>query len=708
MKRSIFMILATAFALGSFAQEDTQILVFRNTGEVNLFYTTELDSIFCSPFDTLGIEHETNVSQVFYTKDSAYVIPISEIDSVTFGSRNEIVYKPEVKILNAADTIWIIRVENDIVYFKSNTPATVLPQVGDKLFYPETNEMFPVGLAVSVVSVTPANNEIAVKVEVVDLSEIFDKFFYAGKIEDTTPAANGIRRAPARLQADMSLLGTINLPSHGSITSKGQLVIINHALIMRPLQHYYYADIELRPQVGFNINLSATSNDNKIEERRIFWRQPLGTVAVVFVPSVEFGLFVDAQAELAFNYSMQRNYSRRIIWKRQDGQNTITYPNSNQGAEKDHAQIDITLDGSLYFGLEMDFNFNTVGDVAGVQVATKIGPELSGQISAGVLRDLSANNYDATLYASGEISIAGRANMAAYLMGRENVIWGDVVRQMQFADANIRFGQHTWHLFPEFRSSRAVEEVRQNQPVNISTTTKNQTELIRPLETGFQVLDHAETPIQTEFVKTLKEETTESQGVATVIEVENNVSPNDTLLVRPVFKYAGYTIPYQAIGASNGPGVMPIITYMSKGTTTVIAGAPVVGTKTQGDTTLHIGNYLPVPSIDPFFVPVSPFITTGSITIADSESTQEMLVGRWKGTIDGEPTTLIFSENGQGERQQSETSTFSYQTDTPETGKIQLTFEDSSTRIFQIKSLSALYLKVYDEQTDTTIKFTKK
>lgn len=706
MKRSIFMILATAFALGSFAQEDTQILVFRNTGEVNLFYSSELDSIFCSPLDTLGIEHETNVSQVFYTKDSAYVIPIAEIDSVTFGSRNEIVYKPEVKILNAADTIWIIRVENDIVYFKSNTPATVLPQVGDKLFYPETNEMFPVGLAVSVVSVTPANNEIAVKVEVVDLSEIFDKFFYAGKIEDTTPAANGMRRAP-QWEAKCDLKGMLEIGSHGEISSTGNLDIIGRT-VMRPLQHYYYADIELCPRIGFNINLSATSKNNKIEERRIFWRQPLGTIAVVFVPSVEFGLFVDAQAELAFNYSMQRNYSRRIIWKRQDGQNTITYPQSNQGAEKDHAQIDITLDGSLYFGLEMDFNFNTVGDVAGVQVTTKIGPELSGQISAGILRDLSANNYDATLYASGEISIAGRANMAAYLMGRENVIWGDVVRQMQFADANIRFGQHTWHLFPEFRSSRAVEEVRQNQPVNISTTTKNQTELIRPLETGFQVLDQAETPIQTEFVKTLKEETTELQGVATVIEMENNVSPNDSLLVRPVFKYAGYTIPYQAIGASNGPGVMPIITYMSKGTTTVIAGAPVVGTKTQGDTTLHIGNYLPVPAIDPFFVPVSPFITTGSITIADSESTQEMLVGRWKGTIDGEPTTLIFSENGQGTLQQSETGTFSYQTDSPETGKILLTFEDSSTRIFQIKSLSALYLKVYDEQTETTIKFTKK
>ena len=700
------MILATAFALGSFAQEDTQILVFRNTGEVNLFYSSELDSIFCSPFDTLGIEHETNVSQVFYTKDSAYVIPISEIDSVTFGSRNEIVYKPEVKILSAADTIWIIRVENDIVYFKSNTPATVLPQVGDKLFYPETNEMFPVGLAVSVLSVTPANNEIAVKVEVVDLSEIFDKFFYAGKIEDTTPAANGMRRAP-QWEAKCDLKGMLEIGSHGEISSTGNLDIIGRT-VMRPLQHYYYADIELCPRIGFNINISATSKKDKIENRKIFWKQPLGTIALVFVPSVEFGLFVDAQAELAFNYAMQRNYSRRIIWKRQDGQNTITYPQSNQGAEKDHAQIDITLDGSLYFGLELDFNFNTVGDVAGVQVATKIGPELSGQISAGILRDLCANNYDATLYASGEISIAGRANMAAYLMGRENVIWGDVVRQMQFADANIRFGQHTWHLFPEFRSSRAVEEVRQNQPVNISTTTKNQTELIRPLETGFQVLDQAETPIQTEFVKTLKEETTEMQGVATVIEVENNVSPNDTLLVRPVFKYAGYTIPYQAIGASNGPGVMPIITYMSKGTTTVIAGAPVVGTKTQGDTTLHIGNYLPVPAIDPFFVPVSPFITTGSATIADSESTQEMLVGRWKGTIDGELTTLIFSENGQGEMQRLGTSTFSYQTDSPEAGKILLTFEDSSTRIFQIKSLSALYLKVFDEQTETTIKFTKK
>lgn len=705
MKRILFILLATVFAIGSFAQEDTQILVFRNTGEVNLFYSSELDSIFCSPLDTLGVEHETNVSQVFYTHDSAYVIPIADIDSVTFGSRNEIVYKPEVKILNAADTVWIIRVENDIVYFKPNTPAAILPQAGDKLFYPETNEMFPVGLAVSVVSVTPANNEIAVKVEVVDLSEIFDKFFYAGKIEDTAPAANGMRRAP-QWQTDFDLQGELNLASHGNISTVGHLAVIGKT-VMCPLKHYYFADIELNPQIGFNIKLTANQSAS-FSATHTVWRQPLGTIAVVFVPSVEFGLFAEAQAELAFNYAMQRNYSRRIVWERKNGNNSITYPASKQGKEQNHAQIDITLDGSLYFGLEMDLNLNLVGDMAGVQVATKIGPELSGNISMGILNDLSAENYNATTYASGEISIAGRLNAVAYLMGREHGIWGDVERKSQFAEVNYPFAQHTLHLFPEFRSSRAVEEVRPNQPVNISTTTKTQTELIRPLETGFQVLNQAETPIQTEFVDTLKEESVEMQGVATVIEVENNVSPNDSLLVRPVFKYAGYTIPYQAIGASNGPGVMPIITYMSKGTTTVISGAPVVGTKTQGDTTLHIGNYLPVPAIDTFFVPVSPFITTGTGTIADPETTQEMLVGRWKGTIDGEPTTLIFSENGQGEMQQSETSTFSYQTDTPEAGKIQLTFEDSSTRIFQIKSLSALYLKVYDEQTETTIKFTKK
>ncbi len=242
MKRILFILLATVFAIGSFAQEDTQILVFRNTGEVNLFYSSELDSIFCSPLDTLGVEHETNVSQVFYTHDSAYVIPIADIDSVTFGSRNEIVYKPEVKILNAADTVWIIRVENDIVYFKPNTPAAILPQAGDKLFYPETNEMFPVGLAVSVVSVTPANNEIAVKVEVVDLSEIFDKFFYAGKIEDTAPAANGMRRAP-QWQTDFDLQGELNLASHGNISTVGHLAVIGKT-VMCPLKHYYFADID--------------------------------------------------------------------------------------------------------------------------------------------------------------------------------------------------------------------------------------------------------------------------------------------------------------------------------------------------------------------------------------------------------------------------------------------------------------------------------
>ena len=113
MRRILSTLLLSVICIsGSFihAQDESeQLLIFRNTGEVNLLYSSKVDSIVCSMYDKDSIMHNEYVSQVFYGQDSILVVPIAEIDSVAFGPRNIVEYKGDVRELTTSDLPYIIR-----------------------------------------------------------------------------------------------------------------------------------------------------------------------------------------------------------------------------------------------------------------------------------------------------------------------------------------------------------------------------------------------------------------------------------------------------------------------------------------------------------------------------------------------------------------------------------------------------------------------
>ena len=185
MKRLHIILLLGMLSLvsGLQAQEDAgeQLLVFRNTGVVDLLYTNEVDSILTN-----------DTTQVFYAKDTVLMVPLAELDSVAVGSRNIVEYKPLTKVITD-DGEWIIRYDGENVYYKPNTPSNILPKVGDRLFYGKKDEIFPIGLVCKVNAVDYVNNEYKVNVSDIELNEVFAQLFYAGPAKEI-PAAS--RRAP--------------------------------------------------------------------------------------------------------------------------------------------------------------------------------------------------------------------------------------------------------------------------------------------------------------------------------------------------------------------------------------------------------------------------------------------------------------------------------------------------------------------------------
>lgn len=91
---AICMILPS-LCVGAQDDHDVQVLVFRNTGEVNLFYAGHLSSV-----EMVESENDSQMlMQRFMVDGEAVDIPLAEIDSVAIGSRNAIKPKANVRRL---------------------------------------------------------------------------------------------------------------------------------------------------------------------------------------------------------------------------------------------------------------------------------------------------------------------------------------------------------------------------------------------------------------------------------------------------------------------------------------------------------------------------------------------------------------------------------------------------------------------------------
>ncbi len=242
IKKFLYMIMVSFCALTATAQneDEQQVLVYRNSGEIHLFFAHELDSIVLSHFDADSLWYETPVSQVFHTADTACVVPLCEIDSVAFGSRNETVLQPNARILTAADSTWIIRYDGVCIYFNSQTPTNILPRKGEKLFYGKQDGLFPMGLIARVDDVSLQNNEYKVAVTDVELKDVFSRLFYAGSISDLQPnrkATRAITIPSHRHRISLAIDGDkgISMSGNADFTISGKVVT-------NPLTGYYYME----------------------------------------------------------------------------------------------------------------------------------------------------------------------------------------------------------------------------------------------------------------------------------------------------------------------------------------------------------------------------------------------------------------------------------------------------------------------------------
>ena len=672
-----------------------QVLIFRNTGEVNLLYSNNLDSIVCSPMDKDSLFHNEYVSQIFYSKDTTLIVPISEIDSVTFGERNIAEYKKDVYQIGTKDLSYIVRYDGAAIYYRTDTPSDILPAKGHKLFYGNMDDVFPIGLCAKATDIKNTGNEIMVSLSDIGLEGIFDKLFFAGRIE---PENVTLKRSAGARTTEINIPCKIDLNGRGSVNVAGN-VEVSTDFVANPLRNYYHANIIMDSELGFDISLNIKEGGYSYEKEITTFHFP--NIAGVIHPELTVSAFADINAEAAFDYSMQRQYHQKWEWTRHNGKDIITNKAGNDSQKpEDKAKMDITCNGSLSFGPKFTFEFSTLLSTVGVRTKITVGPEIKGQLSMGIIEDLS-EEYSPELYAKGEINVSTKLGISGHAFTR-NLIWGEE-SEYKFFEASKRWGIYTYRIFPNFVRTKAVEIKHNENNVTISTATVSQDSIIRDVESGFQIEDGSQEVLDHIFTKTIIAEKDSVQVVDTVFVLPKSKYAPDTTVVRPIFKYAGYTILAKETQVQTNDHIQPLVAIIADGATTILFGYPMIGSVVNDSIYYNIGNYMPVVVNDTIFNNITP--PDAGIHISSKE--ESILAGQWNGKIDNETTSITFLEDHTGSIEQKERKSFSYRINYPQSGYITLNMEDSTTKVYILYSLTENELILKERRKEIYHTFTK-
>ena len=189
--------------------------IYRNDGQFNAFFRDEVDSIAYSYYDADSVYYNDIVTQVIYTPDSIYRIPLAAIDSVGFV-QPETIYKEDAVPLTGDLFDYLIKVDSLTLTFDVSLPMSLTPHVGNKLVNTDVTDKLPYGFIGQVRLVTTSFEGIVVQCDSIGLSDAVSRFYgvydiYVGENGDVR--SRGPRKAHRTTTYPYDLpIGTIHVP----------------------------------------------------------------------------------------------------------------------------------------------------------------------------------------------------------------------------------------------------------------------------------------------------------------------------------------------------------------------------------------------------------------------------------------------------------------------------------------------------------------
>lgn len=455
------LILGLILTVQAWGQSDDKkaFYVYRNDGQFNAFFHSEIDSIVCSPIGLDSTRYAYDVVQEFWTEDSVYRIPIASIDSVSFVTP-EVILSEKVVRMEGGLLDYLLRAEGMELFFSGDLPHAMRPNVGDILVCTDfENSYFEEGFVGKVYDGFEQSGEYVVECDtVMDITEIFEQLIAVEEMTVDNPASaspqtKGVWNS-AVIPVGMNLAydigdGDLDFSMNGQLD--GQL---RATVVYNITKENQFIGLTLR----HDWNLSAGL---KISASKSFFRTTASrqlTPAIrfpAFMPLLKFQLMgaLFAKGELKANVEATMSGApNRYVSSLSYYNGTFKGSHSDLGTSGGFTpqfSSKISLDGKVQFGGLLDVYLGTIECLGYMKSAIDfyVGPQLSGNFSWDVSSAASLDYYNTIKDSKIGVSLL-TVGVEAY---GEASYWGRPVKRHQFFSAELpSLLYNEWYLFPNF------------------------------------------------------------------------------------------------------------------------------------------------------------------------------------------------------------------------------------------------------------------
>jgi len=482
--------------------------IYRNDGQFNAFFREEIDSIGFSHFDADSLHYHKIASQVVYTSDSTYFIPLVAIDSVNFVTPPT-VYKEDVTRLEYNLLDYIIGADGLTLKLKPETPTMIIPMKGDKLVLLEGCEALPYGFSGIVSSVQFGSSSIDVVCEQAYLEDLFNSFCSVTTVyganaddEDATRVlpVSGSRRVVYSPDDFVFSLGPYKVNRSYEVSQgiafDGDLALTGGASYSVEVQPTFriHTFLILGEGQGTYFNYSITGNLRVTSQTSLYGGLSYnhdfdGLIASFPIPQtanmVNFyinpGLFVRADATITSSITSTQNYTFGSVFDfSSKGLNSVK-PSIGGRLASSSVDMSGSLDGSLAGGAYLEIGFNLLSrEIAKVCVRGEMGARFSGSF---VLRNSDVEN------ASKETKLYERMKASEVELGTfvNFSLQASVAHTGNGLTWELSQPIHRWKLVPEFANTKLTQT--SGSKTSLDAYTEMSGDCLFPVGVGYKLLD---------------------------------------------------------------------------------------------------------------------------------------------------------------------------------------------------------------------------
>jgi len=481
--------------------------IYRNDGQFNAFFRDEIDSIGFSRYDQDSLRYNKIASQVVYTPDSTYMIPLTAIDSVGFVQPETIV-SDDVFPLTADHSLYISDADTLKFTMSASTPEALRPKVGNIVVATADCDAFPHGIIARVESVMPVGNGLLYECSKAYIEDVFEQLvvYTNGRIgEGDLTRRDGMRRIThTETLWDEQWTSTITGGGTSTTLNVGDRATAT-VTVCKTLTTPFFFQLQLQNALTTSVDFTAESTASIYKELQIGKTITAGKIPIA--PNITFGLlwlepklslygYFEEKGKVELKYGGHFNRTDLLSFTYTQRSWTFAHtPATDAGT--DVAQL--SMEGSAEIGLKPQIDFSINGQQAGFGLNARLGLKESinfvfdaTHLKDGGLYDAMRDSYCRTTI-PWSINVHANANIFSRYDGSQSEE-GFATFSHTFKPAKEPQWGEDRYIFPLFAG---VEGKRQGEKVTAKAGV-SRTPLL-PVQVGFSLIDKDKNIVQTKY-----------------------------------------------------------------------------------------------------------------------------------------------------------------------------------------------------------------